>query len=357
MKVMKELPVATIAITTGTFVRALSVLIVLGLVFYLQDVVLVLLTAIVIASAIEPGVRRLMFWGIPRIISVILVYLGIASLFIGVLYAFIPLVLDETLSFLALLPNFLDTIIVQNPLAHSNFLNTGNIVDTLSLRDFINGFRESFATVPGGFVQTISLAFGGFLSFLLIIVFSFYFSVQERGIEDFLRIVTPRRYEEQAIDLWQRARQKIGLWMQGQLLLALLVGVLVYLGLTILGVEYALIFAALAAILELIPVFGPVLAAVPAVIFGFVSGGATIGFLVIGFYIIIQQFENHLLQPLVVTKVVGVPPLLVILSLVVGAKLAGFLGLILAVPVAVVIAELVGDVKRARAEIAGKREE
>ena len=106
--------------------------------------------------------------------------------------------------------------------------------------------------------------------------------------------------------------------MQGQLILALIMGVLVYLGLTVLGVKHALLLAVIAAVFEIIPVFGPTLAAVPAILIGFVDGGFPIGIAVILLYIIFQQFENHLIYPLVVTRVVGVPPLLVILGLIIG---------------------------------------
>lgn len=188
--------------------------------------------------------------------------------------------------------------------------------------------------------------FGGLFSFVLIIVFSFYFAVQERGIASFLRIITPPKHEKYAIDLWKRSQLKIGLWMQGQLLLALIIGVLVYLGMMILGVKYALLLALLAAVAELIPLFGPVLAAIPAVAIGFIDGGATLGFLVVGFYVIIQQFENHLIYPLVVKKVVGVPPLLVILALLVGGQLAGFLGIIIAVPLAATLMEFLNDLEK-----------
>ena len=136
--------------------------------------------------------------------------------------------------------------------------------------------------------------------------------------------------------------------MQGQLLLAVIVGVLVFLGLTILGVKHALLLAVVAAMFEIIPVFGPILAAVPAVALSFLDGGLTLGLLVIALYVIVQQFESHLIHPLVVTRVVGVPPLLVILSIIVGAQLAGFLGILLSVPIAATIQELVKDVKTGR---------
>ena len=189
------------------------------------------------------------------------------------------------------------------------------------------------------------------MGFVLVVVFSFYFAVQETGVDDFLRVVTPLRYQERVQNLWKRSQIKIGLWMQGQLALALIIGVLVYLGLTILGVPYALLLGLLAAVFELIPVFGPVLSAIPAAAIALTDGGVTLMFLVIGLFAVIQQFENHLIYPLVVTKVVGVPPLLVILALLVGAKLAGFLGIILSVPAAAVIQELVYELGQERKKL------
>lgn len=135
--------------------------------------------------------------------------------------------------------------------------------------------------------------------------------------------------------------------MQGQLLLGLLIGVMVYLGLTILGIKYAFLLALLAAVFEIIPLFGPILAATPAVILGFLDS-AVLGFMVLGFYIIIQQFENHLIYPLVVRKVVGVPPLVVIIALIIGAKLAGFLGVLLSAPIAAVLMEYMNDLEKAK---------
>ena len=187
-------------------------------------------------------------------------------------------------------------------------------------------------------------------SFLLIIVFSFYFAVIETGVDDFLRIVTPRRHQKYVQGLWRRSQHKIGLWMQGQLLLAVIMGILVYLGLTILHVPNALILAVIAACFEIIPVFGPILAAVPAIMIAFVAGGVTLGVLTIALYVIAQQFESQLIYPLVVSRVVGVPPLLVILALIVGGELAGFLGIILSVPAAATIQELVRDLESGRLE-------
>ena len=173
-------------------------------------------------------------------------------------------------------------------------------------------------------------------------------------MEKFLRIITPLRSEKYIIDLWKRSQRKIGYWMQGQLLLGIVVGVLVYLGLMILGIQNALILAVLAGVLEIIPYFGPILSAIPAIFIGFTTGGLKMGLLILGLFIIIQQFENHLIYPLVVKKVVGVSPIIVILALIIGAKLAGFLGIILSVPVTAALMEFVEDVQRDR-DIAGHK--
>jgi predicted PurR-regulated permease PerM len=174
--------------------------------------------------------------------------------------------------------------------------------------------------------------------------------VQETGVEDFLRIVVPVSHQNHILSLWKRSQDKIGKWMQGQLVLAAIVGVLLYLGLLILGVPYALLLAVLAGVFELIPVFGQILAAIPAVAVAFSAGGVTEALLVGGLYLLVQQFEAHLIYPVVVKKVVGIPPLLVILSLLVGYKLIGFLGVLLSVPVAGAIQEIVSDLERSRAK-------
>lgn len=134
--------------------------------------------------------------------------------------------------------------------------------------------------------------------------------------------------------------------MQGQLLLVVIIGVLTYLGLSIIGVENALFLSIVAAIFELIPVVGPILASIPAIGFALIQGGLTLAAIVLGIYVIIQQFESQLIHPLVVKKIVGIPALVAILALIIGAKIAGFLGVLIAVPVAGAIMEYINDVEK-----------
>jgi predicted PurR-regulated permease PerM len=160
-----------------------------------------------------------------------------------------------------------------------------------------------------------------------------------------LRIITPKKSEEYVISLWQRTEHKIGLWIQGQMLLGLIIGVLAYLGLTIIGVKYSLVIAIVTAFCELVP-FGIYLAVIPAVLFSFIDGGVSMATLSFALYFILHQFENYLIYPLIIKKVIGISPLVVVLAIIIGIELAGFFGVILAIPVAVCLMEFLDDLEK-----------
>ncbi len=338
----------TINITTGTIIKTLLVLVLFYALYFLRDLALVILTSIVLASALEPAVKWFLKYKFPRVLALLTVYIIVIGSFVGLFYAFVPPLLDETAQFVSVAPKYIESFKLWNPLNVGNTEAVGKISEAFSIQEIISNIRDTVAGASGGFFQAVSSIFGGAFSFILIIVLSFYFAVQETGIDDFLKIITPLKHQKYVISLWKRSQIKIGLWMQGQLLLGVILAVLVFLGLTILSIPYALLLALVAGMFELIPIFGPILSAVPAVLLGFLmdGGGVTTGIMVTLFYVIIQQFENHLIYPLVVRKVVGVPPILVILALIIGIKLAGFLGVILAVPAAAALMEFANDIQK-----------
>lgn len=333
-----------ITITGGTIATAIVFVALAALVWYLRDIVLILLTAIVIASAMEPAIKFFTRKKVNRVLAVILMYLTVAGVFGSTLLFFVPPFLGDAANFLAKLPETLSSLNITE--ATHGLLPWGDVGSQISSAEILRNVSGALADSTGGVFTTVSAFFGGLTSLVLIVVFSFYFSVQETGVDDFLRVVTPVKEQAYVLHLWKRSQDKIGKWMQGQLMLGLIVGILLYLGLTILGIPNALLLAVIAAIFELIPVFGQILAAIPALGIAFSSGGFTALLLVAGLYLLVQQFEAHLIYPVVVKKVVGVPPLLVILALIVGAKLAGFLGILLSVPMAAAIQEFVADVDR-----------
>lgn len=341
---MSKNEIPTVNISSASIVKLLVIIIAFYLVFFLKDIVLIVLTAIVLASAIEPGTVWFVKRRIPRTLSVLFIYVATLILFVGSFYfLFIPL-LNESASFLQGLPEYSSALQAGESSGGGGLF--GDFTEGFSLNAIVHEVNTALSNLSTGLVGIVEVIFGGVLSFILIIVLSFYLAVQEDGVGKFLRIIAPLKHEPYIISLWKRAKEKIGLWMQGQLLLAIIVAVLVYLGLTLIGVRHALLLAVVAGLFELIPLFGAFLAAAPAIAVAFMDSGLTIALVVAGLYIIIQQFESQLIYPLVVKKVVGVPPIISIIALIVGAKLAGFLGIILSVPVATVLMELLNDYEK-----------
>ena len=330
--------------------KTLLIIAVFAIFYYLRDIVLVVVMAIIIASAIEPGTQWFLRRRVPRILSVLLIYfVAVMGLVVMFYFLFLPL-LNQTATFLSTLPGYLGELQVWNPLQNSDLLASNSAIQglskTFSLSQIVEQINTTISNFSNGFFSTASTFFGGILSFILVIVLSFYLSVESDGVSNFLRIVTPAKNEKYILGLWKRSQHKIGLWMQGQVVLAVIIAVLVFLGLTLMRVDNALLLAVLAGMFEIIPLFGPILAAIPAVTLTLVADGMTSALLVVGFYIIIHQFENQLIYPLVVRKIVGVPPIISILALIVGYKLAGFVGLVVSVPIATMLMEFLNDVEK-----------
>lgn len=343
---------ALITITPASVFYAAAIVLGIALIFYLRDLVLILLTAIVISSSIEPAVLWFMRYRIIRPAAVALVFFIIFGLLFSAVYFLLPPLIQDSSGFISTLPQFVDTFEIQERIPTDLIATTQEAVttDSESLLATLRELQNVFSSTSEGAFRAIASIFGGVFSLLLVLVLSFYFALQETGIDDFIRIISPVKHQKYAISLWRRSQVKIGLWMQGQLLLSLIVAVLTYLWLTILGVPYALLLAIFAAIAELVPVFGSIAAAVPATVVAFGTGGLPLALLAAGGYLVINQIQGNLIYPLVVKRVVGVPPILVILALIVGAQLAGFLGVLLSVPIAAAIQEFISDVQRAKAE-------
>ncbi len=335
-----------ISITLGTVVKSILVVLLFVGLFFLRDLVLIILTSVVIASAIEPMTVLLMKWKLPRVPAVIFIYVVAFTILLALLGWFFPLVFDDFFNLVNTVPDYIKSVRFDEYMSPTPAAALDKFKDSLaasfSFDDLFPAMSNTTQSAADNVVQTAKFFFGGAISFILMIIISFYLSVQEKGIENFLRLVSSVKYERYIIDLWGRSQRKIGYWMQGQILLGLLIGVFVYLGLSVLGVKYALALAIFASFFEIIPVFGPILAATPGIVVAFTQG-ATLGFMTFGFYVIIQRFENHLIYPLVVRKIVGVPPLLVVLGIIMGLEIAGFWGAILSVPGAAVLMELVSD--------------
>lgn len=341
--------ITSISITTSTLIRFFLVGIGLFLIWYLRELVLVVLSAIILASFVESAVPHFKKIGINRIFGVVIVYLATVIFLALLFYLFVPLLITEVYNFSVFLSSYIPNNAILNYFTNDAFGGAKDIINnlshSLSLTTLLETSKAFISNLSGGFFQVIVVAFGGIFNVILIVLVSFYLSIQEKGIEKFLRIILPIKYEEYAVDLWERSRKKIALWMKGQLLLGVLITILTYLMLSLMGIQYALLLSIIAGVMELVP-YGILVALIPAVYFSFLSGGLSSALMVTGAYVILHQFEVFLFSPLVIKNVVGLSPLVVIIAAVVGFELSGFWGLVLAIPVAVFLMELLSDLEK-----------
>ncbi len=338
-----------IYITTGTIIRFFLVALGFYLIWYLRSVFLVILTSIMIASFVESAIPHFKKIKINRVPAVVILYIISILLLSGLFYLFAPLLITEVYNFSVSLSSYVPNSPILSYFSNSAFSGAKTIVNnlthSLSLTTLISTSNAFITNLSGGFFQVLSVAFGSVFNVIMIILISFYLSIQEKGIEKFLRIILPEEYEEYAVDLWERSRRKIALWMKGQMLLGVLITILTYLMLSLLGIEYALLLSIIAGIMELVP-YGILVALIPAAYFSFLSGGLSSSFMVVGAYIILHQFEVFLFSPLIIKSVVGLSPLVVILAAIIGFEIGGFWGLVLAIPVAVFVMELMSDLEK-----------
>jgi len=341
--------VAPVSINTGTIIRFFLVALGFFLIWFLRDLLLVLLTAIIIASFVESAVPFFKRMKINRVLGVVSLYIIAITLLALLFYLFAPLLITEIYNFSVFLSSYIPDSAIINYFKNDAFGGAKDIITnlshSLSLTSLLATSRAFITNLSGGFFQILNVAFGSIFNVILIILISFYLSIQEKGIENFLRIILPIEYESYAVDLWERARKKIALWIKGQMLLGVLITILTYLMLSIMGIQYALLLSIIAGIMELVP-YGILVALIPAISFSYLSGGIATALMVAGAYIILHQFEVFLFSPLVIKSVVGLSPLVVILAALVGFELGGFWGLVIAIPVAVFIMELMSDLEK-----------
>ncbi len=340
-------------ISTAAIFKFVIIVLFFVLLYQVRQVIFILFFAIIIASAVNSFGLWLDRKRIPRLLGILILYLIVFLLIVFILTLIIPFFSQEIGQLTEDLPRFIAQITASLEAIKSE---TGTFDIISQFVGILDGFSQFLQESSQSAVGLIINVFGGIISFFSVVVISFYLSVMRGGIDQFLKSVVPDKYEKYILDLWHRSEKNLGRWFQVQLLLSLIVGFMTFVGLSLLGVKFALILAGLAMILELVPNVGPVLAGIPAVGLAFFLS-PSLGFWTLALYIGIQQIENHLLTPLIMGRTLGINPVVVVISLLVGFNLAGILGMILAVPVATVIVEWFNDIaekkEKARAAAGG----
>jgi predicted PurR-regulated permease PerM len=295
----------------------------LWITYLILDIILLVFVAFIFMSALSPLMDRLVSWRCPKPLAIALLFLAVIGTISGLITIGLSPLVSQTSSLSHRLAETLSGLLQSTNLDRSIIYNQLN-------------------TASSQLVGYSLTAFQNLISFISVIVITFYLLLDKREMEGKVAslFVGQRSKVNRILVVIE---EKLGAWLRGQLALSLIIGVVTYIGLLALGIEYALPLAILAGLMEVVPVIGPIIAAIPAVLIALTVSPVFAG-LVGGFYLAVQQLENHLIVPQVMKRAVGINPLFVILAVSVGGRLLGIGGALLAVPIAVVIQVLVKEI-------------
>lgn len=306
------MPSTRIEISYRTIVFTVIFILFLWFLYIIRSVIIALFVSLILMSALNPLVVRLEKKKIPRPLAILLLFAMILVVFSAVVASVMPPLLEQTRSLIDQTPSILERL---GGLA----INQQVISDQLG-------------SVPSNIYRFLISTFSNLVALFTLFVLSYYFLSERGNLHRYLAVFfSNNKTEDKAEEFINKIEHHIGGWVRGQLALMVIIGVMTYIGLQILGVNYALPLAILAGLLEIIPNIGPTLSMIPAALIGATNSLVTM-LATIALYFLIQQFENNIIVPKVMQKAVGVKPLVTIICLMVGLKLAGVLGIILAVP-------------------------
>ncbi len=329
-------------------VAAAGAVVGIWLIITLQDIVLQLLLAIILATGLSPLVDRLQRIRLPRAVSVLSIYaaLIVALIVLGILV--VPPLIQETARVVENAPQYADILSDRLDDLQAQFPFLPPLEERLM--DELRGLSEQIGEIAFRALELAGLALGALsslLAVLFILLTALYLTVDGGRIREyFLSFLTFDR-RPRVRSLTDRMGQRMGRWFLGQIVLSTAVGIITYVGLTIIGVPGAILLAFIAALGEIVPIVGPIVAAIPAIIVATIQSPMQ-GIITAVFYLVVQQVESYVLAPNIVGRAVKLHPLVVLLSLLVGTALFGLIGALVAVPAAAGLAVVLDEGRRER---------
>ena len=315
----------TIEISHRTIIFTVLFLLSLWVAYQVRDVFLILFVSIILMSALTPFIDRMEKLHIPRGLSIFILYLLLWGLIGGLVTAIVPDLIDQSTRLIKILPTTLNQI---------EFINNHQ-------QEISQEILGHIGSLPEGLIKFSLGLFSNILGIITTLVITFYLLLERKNLNRYLQALLGPDKPEKATTIINLIETRLGHWVRGELILMAAVGLFTYIGLLILGIDIPLPLAVLAGILEIIPNIGPTISAVPAILIA-LTINPLVALATLSLYILIQQLENNLLVPKVMQKAVGINPLVSLLVLILGFKIAGPAGAILAIP-ALIIAQVIAS--------------
>lgn len=309
-----------IEISHRTILFTIFVLISLWFLWFIRDILLQLFVALLIMTILNPFVTKFQKFGVPRAASILLVYLASISLIVLAVAGIIPPLVEESSQLVNRLPFFLDNVGWSTEIGER----------------VANEVISEIGRLPSQVARATISVFSNVFDVVTTLIFAFYLLLSRDSIEKQMDSIFGSENHKKIHRVINLLEERLGGWVRGQLALMFLVGTTTYIGLFLLGIPFALPLAILAGILEIVPYIGPVISAIPVVIIG-LGISPLMGLSAFALAFIVQQMENYLFVPKVMQRTVGISPIVTLIALAIGFRLAGIVGVLISVPVVITV--------------------
>ena len=313
------------------------VAIVLFLAFILSDILVTFLVAIIFAIALDKPIDKLVKKKVPRQAAALSIYFIFLIVIGFISFSLLPPLAKELSNFTVSLPIYLE-----------GFLNLGANdslarVESLNMAQYLQAFSEIIGSSSKTIFGQISLVFGGVASFLVIFFVALFLNIQKNGVRNLFLLLVPKKHLEYADSFFNKMQDSLNGWLWGKLMSSVIIAIVIYLGLLLIGIPYAIVFAVMALILNFIPFLGPVIAVIIPAFIGFTISPWS-GIFVFALYFIANGIiESFILLPIFMKRAINMNPILLILFVLIGGRLAGVMGVVISIPVAAVMSLIINE--------------
>ncbi len=321
-------------ISWRTILKISLVVLCFYIVYSIRDIIVWFIFALTISILFNPVINFLQKRKISRIVGIILVYFGFFGIFSFLVYLVVPLFASEIRLFLESFPQYFEKI--SPPLKGLGFQAFEN------METFIESIGTTLEKMADNIFNVLFVVFGGFFSFLGIITIAVFLSLEEKAVEKTLVLFFPKKYESYVLNLWERCQKKVAGWFGARIIACLFVGIASCITFLLFDIKYPLALGLFAGVFNFIPYIGPLFTAILLFLIIFPTEMLKAVFVLIVFFLI-QQIEGNVLSPLLMKKIIGISPVVVVIALIVGGKLWGILGAFLAIPLAGILFEFLKE--------------
>jgi predicted PurR-regulated permease PerM len=318
----------------------LFILLLIGL-YFVRDIVLMLLVSILLSALFIPLADWLETKKISRLISTILIYLFIILIIVGIIFIIVPIFSNEFSFFSERMSGYYQNL--REMLGQKQNILPENFINFSQWQGNLGSFGQGVFSFIGSVANWV-------FSCMLVFILSFYITLEKKSLTKSFISFFPKKYHDFIERLVVLAQKDLSAWGLAMLITMFSVGILTYFGLLILHLRFAFILAFFAGLTEIIPWIGPFIGAVPAVFIALFQSPMVV-LLVVLLYVIVQQIVNNIIAPIAMKKTVGLDPIIVITVLLVGAKLGGMLGAIIAVPATAIISIFIKEYLKLKEQV------